>query len=198
MRQRHIGAVIIGTIGAIGMIGSAAASSPPGEPIELPETLGDLTALDVPQAYPDTTDATTVEERIARWQAADEFNADGFSDALGGVPAAARTYGTEDLALLYNVVALRTVLPPLLPLQFVDPTALGLEKPITEFVWVDDVSCLVSWVPVPAGEEVTDDDRQSVVCQATGDDVTVRITANSGETPEHLAELANEVVAAIA
>lgn len=35
------------------------------------------------------------------------------------------------------------------------------------------------------------------MCQAAGDDITVRINADTVETPEHRAKLATEVVAAI-
>ena len=55
----------------------------------------------------------------------------------------------------------------------------------------------MTWAAVPAGETATDDDRQAIVCQATGDGLTVRINANSGETSAQVAELAREIVAAI-
>ena len=145
---------------------------------------GALTGLDLPEAYPETVDARTVEQRIADRRAADEFNAAGYSEALGGVPAAARLYAPADLTQFYSVVAVRAALSPLLPIDFVDPAPLGIEKPSTEFVMVGDVSCLVGWAVIPAGEEPTDADRQWVMCQATDDDVTVRINANTGETPE--------------
>jgi hypothetical protein len=203
MRTRRMNAIAIGVIGAAGaagaMGGPVAASSPPNDVIELPDTLsGPLTALDLPEAYPDDTDAAVVDERVADRREADTFNADGFSEALGGAPAAARLYAPADLALFYNVVAVRAELTPLLPLTFVDPAALGLVKPMTEFVWEgDDVGCLVSWAAVPAGDTPTDADRQAVICQAIGDGLTVRISANGGETSAHLAELAREVVAAV-
>jgi len=190
--------VVVGAIAAIAAFGwPAAATSPAAEPIELPDALsGALTGLDLPEAYPETVNARTVEQRIADRRAADEFNAAGYSEALGGVPAAARLYAPPDLTQSYSVVAVRAALSPLLPIDFVDPAPLGIEKPSTEFVMDGDVSCLVGWAVIPAGEEPTDADRQWVMCQATDDDVTVRINANTGETPEHLAELAAEVVTA--
>ena len=204
MRTKRIGAVVtraivIGVIGALGAVGApASASSPPGDAIELPDTLsGGLTALDLPEAYPDDTDAATIEERVADRRTADTFNADGYSTALGGVPAAARVYAPEDLALFYSVVTVRAELTPLVPFTFVDPAELGLAKPMTELVWEGDVACVVTWAAVPAGETATDDDRQAIVCQATGDGLTVRINANSGETSAHVAELAREILAAI-
>ena len=174
----------------------AAASSPPDDPIELPDTLsGGLTALDLPEAYPD--EGTDAEEQAANRRAADEFNAAGYSQALGGVAAASRVYASPDLEPLYGVVAVRAELSPLLPIDFVDPERLGIAKPTTELVWVGDVSCLVSWAVVVAGGEVADDDRLAVFCQLSDSGITVRIGAHAGETPEHLAELADEVRRAI-
>jgi hypothetical protein len=194
MRRKRIGAIAVAVIA----IGGPAAASSPDEAIELPETLsGGLIALDLPDAYPDDMDPAIVEESVANRRTADTFNADGYSEALGGVPAASRLYAPADLAVFYSVVAVRAELTPLVPFSFVDPAALGLAKPTTEFVWEDDVSCVVTWAAVPAGETPTDDDRQAVACQAIGDGLTVRINANSGETSAHVAELALEVVAAI-
>jgi hypothetical protein len=82
-------------------------------------------------------------------------------------------YATEELGVFYGVVAVRAELSPLVPLEFVDPAALGLAKPMTELVWEGDVSC-----------------------QAAGDGLTDRINATTSETSAHLADLAHEIVAA--
>src|SRR5688572_20146671 len=59
MRKRANAMIVVGAMGALASIGwPVVASSPPGQPIELPDTLsGGLTALDLAEAYPSGLDS---------------------------------------------------------------------------------------------------------------------------------------------
>ena len=183
MALRAVVSLVLVASGGLFGVAVAGASAPVDvAPIALPDRLGDLNAIDLATSYPGGSAPN--DEQLGRIRAAQDFNAAGFSAALGGVAAASRRYAPEALTPFYDVLAIRSELSALTPRQFVDPNEVGLAKPVEELVVVDDVNCVVNWQPVAAGAEVTDEDRLAVTCQGVADGVTIRISVAGGDQPQ--------------
>jgi hypothetical protein len=182
LRMATVPLVLVASSGLVGESVAGASAPIDSAPIVLPDQLGGLNALDLATSYPG--DSPPSPEVLDRIRAAQDFNAAGFSAALGGVAAASRRYAPEALAPLYDVLAVRAWLSALTPRQFVDPDAVGLAKPVEELVVVGEVNCVVNWRPVAAEGEVTDEDRLAVTCQGVSNDVTIRVAVVGEEQPQ--------------
>ena len=104
MALRAVVSLVLVASGGLFGVAVAGASAPVDvAPIALPDRLGDLNAIDLATSYPGGSAPN--DEQLGRIRAAQDFNAAGFSAALGGVAAASRRYAPEALTPFYDVLA---------------------------------------------------------------------------------------------
>jgi hypothetical protein len=150
---------------------SAAAFGGLSEDLHAPDSLpGGFTPL---TAGPD--------KALAKNAAADEAGGTRtLPQAYGGATAVVREYADDGMRDFLVLEAVRAASPkPYTP--YVDPAPLGQAKPNTEVVTVGQVSCLVSYQPVPAGQDVTPDKTNVQLCERTAGHLTVRLRFNGAE-----------------
>jgi hypothetical protein len=187
------GIVLVGIVVGAGLVARELTGD---DELTLPDELGGLAADDSDAAL----EELDAEDRGRARELAEQFyqyNSEQLSRAYDGAEAVTRRYGlllNADATLL--VTAVRADSGPPLPVSFDDPERLHLSAPLNEVVEDGDVACLVTRQRPPvAGSDPTDEELapDSVLCQRTGDDLTVRVFGSGQPNLDDLVDATNDV-----
>ncbi|MEO9323738.1 hypothetical protein ABFT23_09625 [Nocardioides sp. C4-1] len=172
---------VIGSVSSVVVVAAAvgllfAVRAVGADELDLPAEVDGFTAIDTVRAS-----GTGTDDDVARRAAADDEDAEGWSEAFDGAAAAVRSYvdlDSGDTATL-SAVAVAADMGVLVPTSgFPDPAELGLALPREERVVDGDVECVLTRVSPPvAGRDYQPDEAtpDAVTCQRRSATLTVRV-----------------------
>jgi hypothetical protein len=189
------GFVLVAIVVGIGLIARELTGD---DELTLPDELGGLAADDSDAAL-DQLNADDRDQARDNARSIDEYNSERLSEAFDGAEAVTRRYGTlqsADESLL--VSAVRAESGPPLPVAFDDPEYLHFAAPRNELVEEGDVTCLLTrdLPPLADGDdEPSEEDLvpTTVLCQRTGNDLTVRVFSSPEPDLDEIVDITDEV-----
>ncbi|WP_194905759.1 hypothetical protein [Catenulispora rubra] len=190
-RSLAVGGVIGVVVGALGvgipwaMSGSGKAFGAESGSLKAPASIG----VYVPTVQNPKTDPATAK----RIQASDPISAENLSAAYGGAATVVQQYSDAGLENFVVLEAVRAQSPtPFLP--YVDAASIGMAKPNQEVDTFGHVSCLVAYIPVPAGQQEQPGDSSAITCERTSAHLTVRLRFGGGGDLMHSPQQAAALV----